>query len=61
MITNIMYIPNMVVIFKYNKIVGWMVVKDANILCKKYPYYSWDYYQPHMDYIKLDELPYMSY
>ena len=61
MITNQMYENSMVLIFKQNKVVGWMsTYQEANMFCTKNHDYVWDFYAPHKEYVSLKEIKFMT-
>lgn len=61
MISNQMYEKSMALIYKDNKVVGWMSTdKEADMFCEKHHAYSWDFYYPHKEYINLSKLIHMN-
>ena len=61
MFKNPLYINSIAIIFKENKVIGWMsTFQEADLYCKKYHEFSWDFYSHHKDYVHLYELKAMT-
>lgn len=59
--SNPMYEKSMAIIFKGDLAVGWMpTINEADLFCQKNHEYSWDYYISHKEYVRIDELEYMT-
>jgi hypothetical protein len=61
MIKNQMYEKSITLLFKNDKVAGWMATDaEADLFCQKRPVFSWDFYYPHKNYVSLAELPFMT-
>jgi len=62
MIRNDYYFDSVALLFKNNKIIGWVPThNEADEICKHYTDIEWDEYKEHKDYVDLRKIDKMSY